>query len=376
MKILHVISGLTKGGGQRVVVELANEAFQKGGEVTIVAGWPEDPAVMQNLINAQINVQFIGQTKQLAYLKIIPWVFKNRKWICSFDVLHSHLTMGSIIASVFTIISKLSFQKIRPISVETYHAVGMPIPKFNRWFHSQLMLFRDGVVFMAKDPYWDNFIKNHPRLKTPVIPNGVSVVLPSKKEAQKEILLSELGIPQKYSFIVGTVGMLRPERKPELYIPIFQLINKILGKDIHFLMVGGGGEFDRIKMIVNDSGLKENIHLPGTINNPTYAISNMDIYVSVSVGETAGISMIEAAMCKVPVVAIQLTEGYKAKTEDWVWSHTDTTEVANRIIFLLQNKYERNKLAANQFDYVNKHFTSEAMYAAYNLFYNELNVTE
>jgi glycosyltransferase involved in cell wall biosynthesis len=372
MKIIHVISGLTKGGGQRVVVELANEAFQKGDEVTIVAGWPEDPAVMQNLINPLINVQFIGQTKQLAYLKIIPWVFKNRKWICSFDLIQSHLTMGSIIASIAAIIFKISFQNKIPISVETYHAVGMPIPKFNRWLHSQLMLFRDGVVFMAKDPYWDNFIKNHPRLKTSIIPNGVSVIVPSNDVAQKEKLLNDLGIPQKHSFIIGTVGMLRPERKPELYIPMFQSVNKILGKDIHFLLIGGGDEFDKIKMLVDDSGLKENIHLTGTINDPTFAISIMDIYVSVSVGETAGISMVEAAMCKVPVVAIQLTENYKAKADDWFWSNTDIMEVAQKIVYLLQNPDERNKLAAKQKEYVNRHFTSEAMYFSYNSFYKEI----
>lgn len=372
MKILHVISGLTKGGGQRVVVELANTAFEKGDEVTIVAGWPEDPALMQDLFNPKISVKYIGKTKQLAYLKIIPWIVKHRKWICHYDVLHCHLTMGAFIGTMASIIFKLSAQKKIPISTETYHAVGMPIPKFNRWVHSRLMLFRDGVIFMANDPYWNNFLEKHPRLLTKMIPNGISVQVPQKNDELEQKFFNEMGIPNSGSLLVGTVGMLRPERKPELYIPIFQAINKALGKDIHFILAGGGSEFDRIKKLVEESGIKENIHMLGTINNPAFTISKMDIYVSVSVDEFAGISMIEAAMCKVPVVGIQLLENYKAKNDDWIWSHTDIMEVAKRIILLLQNTDERKKLASNQNEHAKKYFSSEAMYTAYNSFYKEM----
>ena len=95
----------------------------------------------------------------------------------------------------------------------------------------------------------------------------------------------------------------------------------------------------------------------------------MDVYVSVSVGETSGISMIEAAMCKVPVVGIKLTENYQTKDTDWIWSHTDTKEVVKKIIFLLQNEEECNKLAARQYKFVTSHFISEAMYSSYKSFY-------
>lgn len=355
-----------------MVVELANEAFAKGDEVNIVTGWPVDPAVMQCLINPQIKVQFIGRSRNDAYLKMFFWIVKNRKWIAAHDVIHCHLTMGSIIGSLATIIFRLSFQKKVPVSTETYHAVGMPIPKFNRWLHSRLMLFRNGVVFMAKDPYWDTFIKKHPGLRTAVIPNGVSVSKPAADETIKKQLFNEWGIPDNCSCIVGTVGMLRPERKPELYIPVFKAINQAFGDTVHFILAGDGADYEKIKGLVEKSGIKENIHMTGVIHNPAFAISTMDMYVSVSVGETAGISMIEAALCKVPVVAIQLTEGYTAKQDDWVWSHTDCMEVAKKIIYLLERPDKRRELVQFQEEYVNTHFTSEAMYYAYNTFYKQL----
>ena len=106
--------------------------------------------------------------------------------------------------------------------------------------------------------------------------------------------------------------------------------------------------------------------------NPCDIISKLDVYVSVSVGNTTGISMIEAAMCKVPVIGIQLLENYVAKNDDWVWSHTDLKEVVERIIFLLENEEERLKIAKKQYDYVVNNLTSDAMYSSYNSFYNKV----
>ena len=372
MKIIHVISSLTKGGGERVAVELANKAAEKGDEVTIIAAWPVNPVFLQNDLNASVDIKFIGKTKGLAYFKIIFWILKHKSWISSKDVLHCHLTFGAVFGSAVSIMIKLMGKKKSPIIVETYHAVGMPIPKFNRWAHSRMVLLRDGLVLMATDPYWNNFIIKTPGLKIAIIPNGISVLEPQKNIELKQQFLKELGIEGTYKYIVGTVSNLRPDRQPWLYIPIFKEIHKSLGNDVQFILAGDGVEFDKIKGLVKQHGLLGYVHMPGFVNNPALPISNMDIYVSVSVGETTGISMVEAAMCQKPIVAIQLVESYHAKKEDWVWSHTDTKEVAKKIIFLLQNKQERNTLADKQNKFVINSFTSEAMYNSYNSFYKEI----
>jgi glycosyltransferase involved in cell wall biosynthesis len=372
MKIIHVLSGLTKGGGERIVVELANKAAENGDEVTIIAGWPVDPAYLQNSIDSKVSVKFVSETKGRAYSKIISFLLKNKKWICSQDVLHCHLTYGAVFGSMAKIILRSFFRKNRPVIVETNHAVGMPVPKFNRWVHSRMMLMRDGLALMAKDQYWNNFIRSHPRLKTQIIPNGISMLKPQNDPDLKKRFNEQMGITGNCKYIVGTISMLRPDRKPWLYIPIFAGIYKVLGDEVQFIIAGGGSELDKIKGLVEDHGLSGRVHMPGIINAPAAVLSNMDMYVSVSVGETAGISMIEAAMCNVPVVAIQLIETYITKNEDWVWSHTDTKEVAKKIISLLQNGEERSKLAEKQNKYVKDHFTSGAMYLSYDAFYKQI----
>src|SRR5688572_21318617 len=96
MKIVHVLSGLTKGGGERIVVELANQGIKSGDQVTVLAGWPEDPALLQQSIDSQVEIKFIAATKRKAYLRLITWIIFNKRWLAGFDVLHCHLSFGAL----------------------------------------------------------------------------------------------------------------------------------------------------------------------------------------------------------------------------------------------------------------------------------------
>lgn len=371
MKIIHVLSGLVKGGGERVAVELANQSAKNGDIVTILAGWPENPGYLQNKIHPDVTVKFITSAKGFAYLKIIPWILTHRTWICSHHILHCHLTFGAFFGALASILLKKILRKKGPVIVETNHAVGMPVPKFNRWLHSLLVSQLNGMVVMAKDPYWNNFIRKHPYLKFDFIPNGISTV-GIENSLREGSMVQQTGIPENYKYIIGSVSMLRTDRKPWLYVQVFHEIYKALGSDTHFILGGTGEEYDNIENLVKEKGLTGNFHLIGLVNDPAKVIANMDVYISLSVGDMGGISMIEAAMCNVPVIGIQMVENYKAKNDDWVWSHTDSAEVAKKIIFLLKNPGDRDKLKEDQNIYVKKHFTAEAMYNGYNYFYQQI----
>ena len=369
---MHVLSGMSKGGGERVAVELANEAAKNNDTVTILAGWPENPDHLQNTIHPNVQIRFISQRKRFAYIKSIGWILANKKLICNQDVLHCHLTFGVVFGAVANFFLKKIGRNKTPIVIETNHAVGMPVPAFNLWLHSLMASQLNGMALMASDPYWNNFIVKHQHLKAKFIPNGISVLTPGIDSAQKKFLLKKFNIPEDYKYIIGTISMLRPDRKPLLYVPLFYEIYKFLGSQVHFILGGSGDEYNKIRILVDERGLSENFHLIGLVNEPVQILSLLDMYVAPSVEGSAGISMIEAALCRVPVAGIQMVEGYEAKSEDWVWSHTDINEVAKKINLLLQNEEERKNLAEHQNKYVTEHFTSEAMYNAYNSFYKQI----
>jgi glycosyltransferase involved in cell wall biosynthesis len=372
MKIAHVISGLTKGGGEKVAVELANTAVQHGDEVTMILGWPEDPAFLQDQLRPDVKIIFVSKNKKHVYLKMIPWLFKNKKLLEGQDILHCHLTYGTFFGSSAKLIIRSLRKNVKPLIVETNHAVGMLVPAFARWRSARLASMRDGYVLMAKDNYWNNFLEKRPKLPAAIIPNGIAPFPGERSEAGRRQLFEQLNIPAGVQYLVGTVGMLRPDRQPELYIPIFKQIHTTLGEAVHFIMVGAGSEMEKIQALIQAEGLSSKVSLPGLVNRPAEIVQQLDVYVSLSVGETAGISMIEAAMCRLPVVAIQLTPGYVMKPEDWVWSDTDLAKVAEKIIHLLTDAVAAKELSGKQYAFVNMHYTAEAMYRAYHDFYKKV----
>ena len=48
--------------------------------------------------------------------------------------------------------------------------------------HSKLIMMKDGLVLMAKDPYWTAFVEQHPRLANDFILNGIALQVPEKNE--------------------------------------------------------------------------------------------------------------------------------------------------------------------------------------------------
>jgi glycosyltransferase involved in cell wall biosynthesis len=371
MRIVHVLPALTKGGGERVAAELANQAVKEGHEVTIIAAYPVDPNLLQNSLQPAVQVQFVSSSQKNIYAATLQWLKKNRNWLAQQDIIHCHLTYGALFGSLVRMMRKWRRQA-KPQVVETYHAVGMPIPPHHRWIHAQLAARRDALVLMAEDDFWNQFRTAHPRLLTKLIPNGVSLSWPAVTAAQKEAYKKTLGLPDSCRYVIGTVGMLRPDRHPRRYIPIFARVAKALGPDVHFVIAGEGPEKEHVLSLVDHYQLRNQVHMAGLVLNPSLPFSVMDLYISLNVGATSGVSMFEAALSNLPVVAIQMTENYVAKPTDWVWSSTSDAAIADRLIHLLQNPEEKNALANRQNTYVQKYHSTEAMAAAYDTLYRSL----
>jgi glycosyltransferase involved in cell wall biosynthesis len=110
--------------------------------------------------------------------------------------------------------------------------------------------------------------------------------------------------------------------------------------------------------------------MPGLVLDPAEPISLMDLFVTVNVGPITGIAALEAAFLGVPVVAIQLVEGYRAAPDDWIWSSSDPAEVAHKITELLGNPAARSELASRQQSIARTRFSIDAMAQAYDELYS------
>jgi hypothetical protein len=102
---------------------------------------------------------------------------------------------------------------------------------------------------------------------------------------------------------------------------------------------------------------------------PRLPFAVMNLYISSNVGPITGLAGMEAALSKLPVLALQWTSGYSASTNDWIWSSTDPFEVAKRACELLREPIARKALADRQNAYVELHHSTEAMATSYYALY-------
>lgn len=373
MKIVHVLPALIKGGGERVTAELANHAAQAGHDVTVIAACPVDSILLRDALHPDVRVRYVTDlslhSRMGWYLRTPPWLLRHRSWLLEQDILHCHLTYGAVFGTAVAILRSVLGAR-RPVIVETYHAVGMPIPTVHRWVHARLAARRDALAVMAEDEYWRAFLAARPGLVSAFIPNGTSMSTDDDVDHDMRIAYRrEVGIPDDCRFVIGTVGRLEPDRQPWRYVPIFAEIARVLGPQVRFIIGGGGSELDRMRSLVSERGLMGQIHLPGLVIRPRLPLSIMNLYVTLNVGAVTGMAALEAAASGVPVLGIQMLDKYQPGPKDWIWSSADLSAVATRAIELLRSPTELKALAERQRAYVRTHHTTEAMACSYNTLY-------
>lgn len=371
MKIIHILPPLTKGGAERVAVDLGNHAARHGHEVAIVASYPVAPELLFQAIDQRVKVTFVSRRplRFAKYLALAGWLTRNRTWLLEQDVVHCHLTFGAVAGSLLKLIRRLSSQT-RPIIIETYHAVGMPIPVWKRGLAALLARHREGLVLMASDDFWDRFAKNTRKVHVRVIANGIAP--PADRPSPQEIAAfrSQVGIA-KHDLVVGTVGRLVEGRMPLRMIDVFGGIARLGGPGIHFLMAGEGNLLDACREHARMLGLTDRLHFTGLITRPVLAFAMIDVYVSINVGPITGIAGLEAAISGKPVIALQTRGDYHAGAEDWIWSSSDPDQVAIEAVRLLNDAEARKRLATAQEERVRTEYSDAAMASAYAAFYGQ-----
>jgi len=370
MKILHVIPALTRGGAERVVIDLANDAAERGHDVSILCAVASSPELLPQSLRPDVGLRYIsslGLSQRWAYPLMPLWLARNRKWLFRHDVIHCHLTGGSIFGTLLQALRRVH-PRPWPVVVETYHAVGMAISNWQRGFHAALLSKRDAVAFMADDPYWTRFRRSRPNRLFRTIPNGIVPLSAVSTAAAEQYRRGTTDIPDA-AFVVGSIGRLVPARRPDLLLDTFARLVRISGQPLHLLLAGEGPLRRRLEARARAHGIADRVHLPGLVFNPGEALGVIDLYLTVNVGATAGIAALEAAFAGVPVVALQLQQGYANGANEWIPSFCETDELARRAAELIGDRAALKRLAAAQQTFAAAHRGVDAMARAYEDFY-------
>lgn len=364
MRILQILPNLSKGGAERVVVELSNVLIDSNHEVTLLATHPIDIKLNQQSLNEKVHVSFIAKrphNRIFEYIRLPFWIAVNWKKLKRYDVIHCHLTYGLVFGFFVSFFRKITLTKNLRL-IATCHIVGVGISRQPRIINEKLSRFFDVFVLVAEDDLWRKFIRGNRKQNFQIVRNGISAKAWSR---------GPKNVGDENTFTVGTISRLQSERKPWLFLEVFAHIHKLTKGKVHFVLGGDGPEKEPLLTLAEKLGIRQNLSMPGLVIYPSEILANLDLYIALNVEETTGIAGLEAVFSGVTVVSIQLSSTYSNGDNDWIFSNHDPQVVATKIVSLLNNSDEITRVEKEQYHVAIQNYSIERMCDAYLKLYKE-----
>jgi glycosyltransferase involved in cell wall biosynthesis len=143
------------------------------------------------------------------------------------------------------------------------------------------------------------------RLFTPeqsvVVVNGIDVEEMDRLARRSSLCRDTLGLRPEH-FVIGCVSRWDRVKRVEVLLQAVALLARELPQ-VALVLVGGGGEEDRIRRLVADAGLVDRVIFTGFLSNPVPAYGVLDLYAATSLKEGLPLAPLEAMAAGLPVVA-------------------------------------------------------------------------
>lgn len=160
---------------------------------------------------------------------------------------------------------------------------------------------------------------------------------------------------------IGTVGRLVTSKGCRYLIEAIALIKRSF-PGIKLSVAGGGFLRNDLESLVKKLDLTENVRFLGVKDNIAGFLNSIDIFVSPTLYESFGITLIEAQVCRKPVVASNVgsvPEIIKDGETGLLVPPRDAGAIAGAVIRLIRDKGLSKKLGEAGFESVRKNYTIE-----------------
>lgn len=330
MKILHVITSLSTGGAEKLMVDLLPRLRDLGNEVELLIFDGTRTSFYNELEQNGIKIHHLSIGGNV-YNPLN--IFKLAKYLKHYDVIHTHNTACQYFVPLAKIIS---FAKCKLITTE--HNTSNRRRKYN-WFKpiDRWMYRRYKKVICISDQAEINlkeFIKTDTNICT--IYNGVNISRFANANPSKEIASKFEGL---YTTIM--VAGFRQQKDQPTLIKAY----KHLPEDYHLILVGDGERKSEFETLVKKLNLQNRVHLLGLRTDIPELLKSANVVAMSSHYEGLSLSNIEGMASGNPFVASdvdglrEITSGYGV-----LFPHEDDKALADVIFKLSTNEEYRQSV--------------------------------
>ena len=364
MKILHLIYTSAISGAEKYLKHLLPGMKLYGVETHLVIVCTKETHNLMLDFAAEFNDKgvptIVIETTKLKFIfaarKINDYCKNNE--IC---IIHSHLSNSDLIA---VIIKRIFNSKILIISTKhgydenvlQIYEPGITIPPKTLYYRVTKYLQKniDKNIAVSKgisDLYFDFGLTD----KMSVIHHGVSILHFDKNQFSEQCRKAK-----KQLIIVGRIEQFKGH-----HFLIQAMVDVVKNfPDCKLLVLGEGNAKASLEAQVNKLGIKNNVDFLGFQPHPYSYMSNSDVIILPSLFEPFGLVYIEAFALHVPVVAFDTMAGNEIIENDvtgLMVPKGNSSLLAEKIIYLLQNEEERKRLSEKAYETYLEKFTTGTM---------------
>ena len=318
---------------------LVDMLHERGYEVHVAAknNLAEKNGLKLDFVDKVYDVSFSRSPKSTDNLR----AYKQLKKILAeneYEIIHCNTPMGGLV----TRLAAKKFRKNGTMLIYTAHGFhfykGAPLINWLLYYPIEWICswFTDYIITINREDY--NRAKKHLHAKSIGYIHGVGVSMERYNTLPlSEDFKSKLGYADD-DFIVLCTGELNKNKNQQ---ELIKAISKIDNTKIKAIFAGNGAESDNLIKLAAELGVSERINLVGYRTDLEKFVKISDVVVSMSIREGLGLNIIEAMMCKKPIVAAE-NRGHKDLIHEgkggFLVAIHDSDALASRINTLYEDK--------------------------------------
>lgn len=356
MKVLHLISGGDTGGAKTHIYTLLKglEAYH---DVSMVCFCPGP--FLDGALALGIDARLVEQKNRfdMGTLKKVVHMIEEE----GFDLVHCHGARANFNA--------------------LYLRKRVDVPMVTTLHSDYLLDFKDNFikdkVFTALNQYalkrFNNYIAITERFKAMLVERGFSEddifvtyngidMKKSEPAVDKEAFLARYGL-EKYSDRMLFVIAARLDLvKDHMSLLKALALNKEALSRAHVLIAGRGPEREKLMAYVEEEGMEDLVSFLGQVSDPFSLYEAGDVNMLTSISESFPYALLEGAKAKRPFIATDVG-GIREMAGPYgmVFQAKDAEGLGEKMVYALNHPEEMKERGEGLYDYVNEHFSQEAM---------------
>ncbi|MBE9218229.1 glycosyltransferase [Dolichospermum flos-aquae] len=368
LKILFALPFVITGGADTILLQIAKYLSENNFDISIITTIKTDPKFGDN------TNKYEQITQEIYHL--YNFLDSQGKWK---DFVYYYLESRQI--NILFIVGSAYFYDLLPDIKRDFPHLKVVDQLFNEYGHitnNRKYAELIDMNILASQVIEDILLQEYQesKSKTRVIVHGV--------DTQKEF--NSININQKLirdiipngKFIVSYMGRFSEEKCPLKFVEIVDKLRD--NKDIYFLMLGNGPEYDSVKVKISELGLDDKIYAPGFVYDNRPFLKTTKLLIIPSRIEGIPIILMEGLSLGVPVIASKIggipdiiIDGYNG----FVCDPNNPDEFANKIIKIYSDKNLQNQLKTNARTYAEENLDITKMNNEYiNVFLSLLKENE